>query len=179
MKRLLAFFVLLKTIEVTAQEQAIRENFESHNLKNVTYLFSEAHIGEFIYEFRRDEAPIDSSSLVTFFDNDGSIFVGHQKKVTDFRIKSYSGNEFSLYAFQLSSNHSYPNPNEKVVIRGWLDGKAVTLPVVIEIRLFEPPGNNFDMTIYPGFERVDEIKITGSDLRFTLENFTYELSGRR
>ena len=175
MKRLILFFILLKMVEAKAQDQITRENFENHNLKNVIFLFSEVRFGNFIYEFRYNGMPVDSSSIATFFDGDGSIFVGHQKKVTDFRIKSYNGDKFSLNNFQLSSNHPYPNADEEVVVRGWLDGKAVTPPITIEIRFFEPPGSDFDMTFHPGFEKVDEIKITGNNLSFTLESFTYRL----
>ena len=173
MKRLIVFFILLKVAEAHAQRQITRENFETHNLEDVIYLFSEVRFGNFIYEFRNNGDPVDSSSLITYFNNDGDIFVGHQKKVTDFRIKSYNGDEFSLNSLRLSSNHPYPNPDEKVIVRGWRDGKVVTPVVSVAINLFEPPGKDYDLTIYQGFEKVDEIKITGNNLQFTLESFTY------
>lgn len=177
MKQLILLWVLLSAASAKAQEQVTKENFENHDLGNVTFLMSEARYGNFIYEFRHDGLPVDSSSLATYFDNDGSIFVGQQKKVTDFRIRSFNGDEFSLNSFQLSSNHPYPNPDEEVMIRGWRDGKVVTPPVSVEIKLFEPPGNDYDFTLYQGFEKVDEVKITGSNLQFTLESFTYKLGG--
>lgn len=177
MKYLLFVFVFLSTIWAKAQEKNSRENFETHNLESVTFLPSKAHYGNFVYEFRHEGILVDSSSLVTYFDNDGSIFIGQQKKVTDFRIKSFNGDEFSLNSFQLSSNHPFPNDNEEVMIRGWRDGKVVTPPVAIEIKLFEPPGFDYDLTLYQGFDKVDEVKITGNNLQFTLESFTYKLGG--
>ncbi len=177
MKELIFSIILLNAVAVTAQEKLINENFDTHNLENVTYLLSQARFGNFIYEFRHDGALVDSSSLATYFDNDGSIFIGQQKKVTDFTIKSYNGDEFSLNSFQLSSNHSYPNSDEEVMVRGWRDGKVVTPPVPMEIKLFEPPGQDYDITLYQGFDKVDEIKITGKNLQFTLESFTYSLGG--
>lgn len=177
MKHLILLFVLLSALVARAQEQVTRENFENHDLENVTFLMSETRFGNFVYEFRHDDMPVDSSSLATFFDKDGSIFIGQQKKVTDFRIRSFNGDEFSLNSFQLSSNHPYPNPDEEVMIRGWRDGKVVTPPVAVEIKLFEPPGNDYDLTLYQGFDKVDEIKITGNNLQFTLESFSYKLGG--
>ena len=177
MKQIIILLALLSAAGVKAQEKITKENFEGHNLENVTFLMSEARFGNFVYEFRHDGAPVDSSSLATYFDKDGSIFVGQQKKVTDFRIRSFNGDEFSLNSFQLSSNHPYPNSDEEVMIRGWRDGKVVTPPVAVEIKLFEPPGNDYDFSLYQGFEKVDEIKITGNNLQFTLESFTYKLGG--
>ena len=178
MKQLVVVFILSCVVAVAeAQEGITTENFATHNLENVTFLMSKARFGNFEYEFWHEGAPVDSSSLVTYFDKDGSIFVGQQKKVTDFRIRSVSGDEFSLNSFQLSSNHPYPNPDEAVMVRGWRDGKVVTPPVPLEIKLFEPPGNDYDLTLYQGFDKVDEIKITGNNLQFTLESFTYKLGG--
>ena len=173
MKQLALSFVLLSAIAARAQEQIIKENFETHNLENVTFLPSQIRFGNFIYEFRYNGSPVDSSSLATYFDNDGSIFVGQQKKVTDFRIRSFNGDEFSLNSFQFSSNHPYPNDNEVILVRGWRDGKVVTAPVSLEVVRFEPPGLEHDFTTYLGFDKVDEIKITGEDLQFTVESFSY------
>ena len=177
MKYLLFVFIILSATGVKAQEKITKENFDTHDLKSVTFLPSETRFGNFVYEFRHNGIPVDSSSLVTYFDNDGSIFIGQQKKVTDFRIRSFNGDEFSLNSFQLSSNHPYPNEDEEVMIRGWRDGKVVTPPVSIEIRLFDPPGSDYDLTMYQGFNKVDEVKITGNNLQFTLESFTYKLGG--
>lgn len=173
MKQLVLLLFLFNSAASAVCAQIIRENFETHNLKDAIFLFSEARFGNFIYEFGCDGAPVDSSSLATYFDNDGSIFVGQQKRVTDFSIKSYNGHVFALNSLQLSSNHSFSNPDEKVVVRGFCAGKLVTTPVTLEIRKFEPPGRDYDMAAYKGFEKVDEVKITGNDLQFTLESFAY------
>ena len=174
MKRLMLLLIFFRLAASHVQGQMITENFETYNLKDAIFLLSEVRFGNFIYEFRYNGAVVDSSSLATCFDDDGSIFIGQQKKVTAFHIKSYNGDEFSINSLQLSSNHSRANPGEEVVVSGWRDGKEVTEPVTIQISLFEPPGRNYDMSRFKGFDRINEIKITGENLQFTLESFTYE-----
>lgn len=170
------FLALLVCVEVEGQEKPTKEDFNSYNLQKVNFLPATVTYGKFVYEFRNEGQLVDSSSLVTNFDDDGSLFIGQQRKITEFLIKTVEGEEFDFNSFQLSSNHAYANPNEAVVVRGWRDGKVVTPPVELEITLFEPPGDEFDFTLYQGFGKVDEIKITGEDLQFTLESFTYKNS---
>jgi len=166
--------MMLWVLGARSQEKPIHENFNTYNLNSVEFLPSTVTIGNFTYEFKYNGKPVDSSSLVTNFDNDGSIFIGQQSKVTEFLIKSVKGDEFSLNSFQLSSNHAYSNPNEKVIVRGWRNGKVVTAPVPLEVSVFEPPGDDHELSYFQGFDKVDEVRITGDDLQLTLESFTYQ-----
>lgn len=174
----LLFAIVISTATVMGQDEGKikRENFENYDIKNVAYLLSKITFGEFTYEFKNEGQPVDSSSIATYFDKDGSVFVGHKKKLTEVTIKSVKGEEFMFDSFELSSNHAYNNPDEEVVVRGWRKGKVVTAPIPLEVNLFEPPGAKYDFTLYQGFDKVDEIKITGSNLQFTLESFTYKFA---
>ena len=51
----------------------------------------------------------------------------------------------------------------------------VTAPVAIEVSVFEPPGMEHELSYLQGFDKVDEIRITGDDLQLTIESFTYQL----
>ncbi|MDN5201027.1 hypothetical protein QQ008_06635 [Fulvivirgaceae bacterium BMA10] len=181
MKTLFIVIFSLLTVAGLAQndEGKINENFSKYDLPKITYLKSKVTFGNFIYEFRQNDILVDSSSLITVFDENGSLFVGQQKEVTDFRIKSANGDDFEMRGFQFSSNHSFSNPDEQVTIRGWRDGKVVTPPVEVQIGEFHPPGSYYDFTVYQGFEKIDEIKITGKRLEFTLEDFNYGLPMER
>ncbi len=171
---LLAMVICSAAVNAQEDGKIKRENFEDYNIKNVAYLLSKITFGEFTYEFRNEGKPVDSSSIATYFDNDGSVFIGHKKKLTEVIIKSVKEEEFLFDSFELSSNHPYNNDDEGVVVRGYRKGKVVTAPIPLEVNLFKPPGLKYDFTLYQGFDKVDEIKITGNDLQFTLESFTYK-----
>ncbi|MCG8317898.1 MAG: hypothetical protein MI921_00220 [Cytophagales bacterium] len=49
MKQLILLWVLLSAASAKVQEQITKENFENHDLGNVTFLMSEARYGNFIY----------------------------------------------------------------------------------------------------------------------------------
>lgn len=169
----LVLIFLVLSLLAKGQEKIIRENFTEYSNQKVSFLPSKIEYGRFTFEFRNKGQLVDSSSLVTNFDNDGSLFVGQQKTITELLIKTIEGEEVQFNSFQLSSNHAYSNPKEQIVVRGWRDGKVVTPPVELKVDSFDPPGTEYDFTLFQGFEKVDEVKISGEDLQFTLESFSY------
>ena len=175
MKITLLFLCFMLAFQgLNGQEPVTREDFANYNLVEVNFLPSVVTYGKFTYEFRKEGQLVDSSSVVTVFENDGSLFVGLGKQVTDFLIKTAEGEEFGIKAIQLSTYNDYPGRRERVEVTGRLNGRAVTEPVELIISTFEAPGQTYDFSHLEGFDTVDEINIKGEKLEFILECFTYQ-----
>ncbi|MDN5217255.1 hypothetical protein QQ020_34600 [Fulvivirgaceae bacterium BMA12] len=180
MKIILAFFIIFSfKAALYGQEQIAREDFINYDLQEVNFLPGRITLGEFTYEFRNGEQPVDSSSVLTVFENNGNIFVGLVKEITEFLIKAAPEEEFGIHTMHLSRSQEFHNQKDWIEVTGWLAGKQVTQPLELEITVFEPPGQAYDFTIYQGFEKVDEIKIKGSQLQFTLECFSYLVNEKK
>lgn len=159
-------------ISVLAAGQS-KEDYSSVEIGTCRSIISMETIGDFRYEFFNGiSVATKSSMLVSLEDNTRGIFIGFKEKVTQAVITN-NMYIFSLKGFTASSNHSKHNSSEKVTFSGYLFGMLVTEEVVLTVDKFLPTGDYYDLSKYEGFDRIDEIRISGTDIQMTVESIDY------
>lgn len=166
--------VLLLFRTTTTIAQSTTENFTPYGVDTVQLLQSEASLGGFNYTILNEGKPSERSSLLCQFDGDGSILIGFKNKVTEIRIASKDKKQINMQGFRASLINSYNNQPVSYSVSGYREGKLVTLNETVEINTVKLPGIFVNLESLPGFNMIDELRISGSDVKLTLEEFIYQ-----
>ena len=142
--------------------QNVNETFESY--WSTDQVVSKPHTyGPFIYDTDGDLEELPGPNALSLSSgNPGSFF----------SIKAVSGNAFQLISLGLDRDGGLVG-DVNATVTGYRSGSAVTSGIPIAIKGNE---TSFDFSGQPGFSNVDEVRITGTNISFFLEDWTYDLT---
>lgn len=165
--------VLLVVVNGQIMAQSTKENFTPYKSDTVQVLNSEASLGKFDYTILNEGNPSEESSLLCQFEGDGSLLIGFKNKVTEVRIASKNKETMNFQGFRASLINSFNNESVFYTVQGFVNGQSVTLNETVEINTVKLPGTYVNLTHLPGFDKIDEVRISGADVKLTLEEFVY------
>ncbi|WP_295793684.1 cadherin-like beta sandwich domain-containing protein [Mucilaginibacter sp.] len=160
--KLTLIFIFAAGAFSTLKAQNVTETFDSY--WSTDQVVSKPHTyGPFIYDTDGDLEQLPGPNALSLSSgNPGSFF----------SIKAASGNAFQLISLGLDRDGGLSG-DVNAIVTGFRGGSAVTGGIPIAIK-----GNeiSFDFSGQSGFNNVDEVRITGTNISFFIEDWTYDLT---
>ncbi len=117
-----------------------------------------------------DPSPVSSDLREMVFGGDPYLELGGGIGTTIFSITKTNGSEFSLTSLTIRDEF---NIGDTYSVSGWRDGAKVTADYNHTLTGTNSNTNSFSGTSDIGFQNIDAIKFSGTDIGFSLEDWTF------